>query len=234
MIISLIGPPASGKGTQARRLVDGYGFQVLSISGKIKQEMDEDPAFNARIAAFTAANPGALVPDELINDKLPKWIDDIYAEHGEQADILLDGYPRTLDQAVFLETMLDDKHRILDAVICLDFTAEETEELVRRQINRAQEALANGQTPRADDLDEAVARKRVDIFWEQTWEAVEFFDDQGLTEHVKGSDTIDQVYGQIDAVLQDIQALKDDGDYAARPVAEHIWPAPNIWGGLKL
>jgi|GEM_PF-1483060 len=228
MIISLIGPPASGKGTQARML----DFHILSISRKIRETKEKDAAFKEAVDAFELENPGELVPDALFQDRIAGWVSDIKAEHGTDADILIDGYPRTIKQAEHLDTLLQSIDDVLDVVICLDFTPEETGLLVERQMNRGKQAIAKGEKPRADDLDDEVAKRRVDIYWEQTYPAIEKYDAESLAVHVSGSDEVDVVADNIATIIDAARkGILHDNVHSE----EHSYvPEPNIWGGLKL
>jgi adenylate kinase len=128
MIIILLGPPGSGKGTQARTLTEEHGLVQLSTGDMLRAAKDAGTEVGLRAKDIMAR--GSLVPDDVVNEIVAERIDAPDVRKG----FILDGYPRTLNQAAALEKMLADRRRKLDAVI--ELRVDDDAELVRRVSGR--------------------------------------------------------------------------------------------------
>ena len=128
MNIILLGPPGSGKGTQARALTEKRGLVQLSTGDMLRAAMSAGSEIGLRAKDIMAK--GKLVSDEVVNGIVGERIDAPDVRKG----FILDGYPRTLVQAAALEKMLEQRHRKLDAV--LELRVEDDEELVLRVSGR--------------------------------------------------------------------------------------------------
>ena len=128
MILILLGPPGSGKGTQARTLTQERGLPQLSTGDMLRAAMTKGTEVGLQAKDIMAR--GQLVSDENVNGIVAERIDEPDVRKG----FILDGYPRTLGQAAALDKMLADRRRKLDAVIELRITDED--ELVRRVSGR--------------------------------------------------------------------------------------------------
>ena len=128
MNVILLGPPGSGKGTQARVLTERRGLVQLSTGDMLRAAMTAGTEVGLQAKDIMAR--GQLVPDAVVNDIVAERIDAPDVRKG----FILDGYPRTLNQAAALEKMLADRRRKLDAV--LELRVEADEELVRRVAGR--------------------------------------------------------------------------------------------------
>jgi adenylate kinase len=147
MVIVLFGPPGSGKGTQAARLSAALGVPHVSTGDLLRAEAEAGTPLGRRVAPLLAA--GELVPDELIERVLEQRLRAPDAAGGA----ILDGYPRTVPQAVALDRHLAAEGRRVDAVLFLDVD-EPT--LVRRLAHRAEEEH------RADDNPASIAERLVE------------------------------------------------------------------------
>jgi len=128
MNIILLGPPGSGKGTQARSITEARGLVQLSTGDMLRAAKDAGTEVGLRAKDIMAK--GKLVSDDIVNEIVAERIDAPDVRKG----FILDGYPRTLGQAIALKTMLADRRRKLDAVI--ELRVEDDEELVRRVSGR--------------------------------------------------------------------------------------------------
>ena len=128
MNIILLGPPGSGKGTQARVLTDKRGLVQLSTGEMLRAAMTAGTEVGLRAKDVMAS--GKLVSDDVVNGIVGERIDAPDVRKG----FILDGYPRTLNQAAALEKMLADRRRKLDAVI--ELRVDDDAELVRRVSGR--------------------------------------------------------------------------------------------------
>ena len=131
LVILLFGPPGSGKGTQGRLIIEWLGKSIPSIStgDMLRGEIAAGTALGRQTQAIMAA--GGLVPDELINEALAARIQQSDCVRG----FMLDGYPRTVEQAIFLDKLLEERAFPPPVVIHLDVPADV---LVGRMVSRRQ------------------------------------------------------------------------------------------------
>src|SRR5689334_1389436 len=201
MRLILLGPPGAGKGTQAQRLVDKHGIVQLSTGDMLRAAVKAGTPVGLR--AKDIMDRGELVPDEVVVAIVSDRIDEPDARKG----FILDGFPRTVPQAVALDRLLKDKGLKLDAVIELKVDAGI---LQKRIENRIAEARASGQPLRSDDDPEKLKR-RVEIYHEQTAPLVDYYRLEGALTSVDGMASITEVASAIDQAL--------DGSSQGRPKA---------------
>jgi adenylate kinase len=191
MKLILLGPPGAGKGTQAQRLVDKHGIVQLSTGDMLRAAVKAGTPVGLR--AKDIMDRGELVPDEVVVAIVSDRIDQPDARKG----FILDGFPRTVPQAVALDRLLKGKGLKLDAVIELKVDAGI---LLKRIENRIAEAKANGQPLRSDDDPEKLKR-RVEIYHEQTAPLVDYYRLEGSLTSVDGMASIPEVASAIDQAL---------------------------------
>ena len=201
MKLILLGPPGAGKGTQAQRLVDKHGIVQLSTGDMLRAAVKAGTPVGLR--AKDLMDRGELVPDDVVVAIVSDRIDQPDARKG----FILDGFPRTVPQAVALDRLLKDKGLKLDAVIELKVDAGI---LQKRIENRIAEAKAIGKPLRSDDDPEKLKR-RVEIYHEQTAPLVDYYRLEGPLTSVDGMASIPQVASAIDRAL--------DGSSPGRPKA---------------
>ena len=181
----LIGPPGAGKGTQAVKLAETFGIPAISTGDIFRENVKNETELGKQAKAFM--DRGEYVPDSLTNalvrDRLT-WDD---AKKG----FLLDGYPRTEDQVNELDEILKDADQSLNAVVLI--TAD-TDEVVRRLLNRAQEQ------GRADDTEDVI-RRRLEVYAEQTAPLINIYSHRNLVAEVDGLGAVDEVTGRILSAL---------------------------------
>ena len=181
----IVGPPGSGKGTQAASLTDRYGIPAIATGDIFRENIRNQTPLGIEVKATIDA--GDYVPDTLTNALITSRLEEPDALEG----FLLDGYPRTVDQIAYLDELLAGKGQALDAVIQL---LADKEEVVTRLRKRA---LEQGRT---DDTEEAI-RHRQDVFARETAPLIPVFRDRGLLIEVDGLGDIDDVAGRIAAAL---------------------------------
>ena len=147
----IVGPPGSGKGTQATFIADAFDIPAISTGDIFRHHITHQTELGVRVKAIVDA--GDYVPDDLTNELVAARLSEPDAAKG----FLLDGYPRTLDQVRFLDELLASDGK-LEAVVRL--TAD-LDELVRRLTHRAHEQ------GRADDTEDAI-RHRQNVYAQQT------------------------------------------------------------------
>jgi adenylate kinase len=187
----LLGPPGSGKGTQAERLVEALHVPHLS-SGHLLRE-----AVAARTPLGRQAKPiierGGLVPDRLVSDMIAERIQRKDAEHG----FILDGFPRTVAQAQMLEQALAKQGQELDAVLQIAVTEEA---LIGRVLRRAREAKERGEVARPDD-DPEIFKQRMASYRAETEPVIEHYRKLGKLRTVNGDLPVPAVTQQLLAAI---------------------------------
>jgi adenylate kinase len=169
--VALLGPPGSGKGTQAERLRDELGFAWLSTGDLLREARAKGTELGRRAGAYM--DRGELIPDDVIVDVLEHAL----AEVGYRP-ILLDGFPRTVAQAEALE-------RDLDAVLLIDVPDDVVAE---RILGRRQ--------GRADDNPDTV-RERLRVYHDETEPLVAHYERQGKLRRVDGARSPDEVHQEV-------------------------------------
>ncbi len=191
MRLVLLGPPGSGKGTQAERLVEALHVPHLS-SGHLLRE-----AVAARTPLGRQAKPiierGGLVPDRLVSDMIAERIQRKDAEHG----FVLDGFPRTVAQAQMLEQALAKQGQELDAVLQIAVTEEA---LIGRVLRRAREAKERGEVARPDD-DPEIFKQRMASYRAETEPVIEHYRKLGKLRTVNGDLPVPAVTQQLLAAI---------------------------------
>ncbi|MET3809497.1 adenylate kinase [Arthrobacter sp. UYEF3] len=185
----IIGPPGSGKGTQAERISERLGVVAISTGDIFRANVKGETPLGVEAKTFMDA--GDFVPDSVTN----KMVRDRLTEADVEPGFLLDGYPRTTAQVDYLDAILTDGEQKLDVV--LQLTADD-EELVTRLLGRARD------TGRSDD-NEAVIRHRLDLYHGQTEAVVAKYAERGILTRVDGIGGIDEV---TDRVMQAIKAAQ--------------------------
>jgi adenylate kinase len=188
--IILLGPPGAGKGTQAKRLVDGRAMVQLSTGDMLREAKTSGTEMGLRVAAVM--DRGDLVTDDivigLIAEKLAK---------GAVGGFIFDGFPRTLKQADALADLLADKGLTLDAVIEL---VVDDKALVDRIVKRAGEAAAKGEPVRRDDTPE-VFEVRLREYYKNTAPLIGYYWAKKCLNQIGGMAEMDVVSAAIAKVL---------------------------------
>jgi adenylate kinase len=192
MRLILLGPPGAGKGTQAQRLVKKFGIAQLSTGDMLRAAVAAGTPIGLRAKDIMAR--GELVPDDVVVAIVADRVDQPDARKG----FILDGFPRTVPQAVALDRMLSAKGLKLDAVIELKVDANI---LYQRIANRVAEAATRGEALRPDDKPE-ILRTRIEAYREQTAPLVDYYRLQGALKAVDGMAPIAEVAGAVDRALQ--------------------------------
>lgn len=191
MRLIFLGPPGAGKGTQAARLVQKHGIPQLSTGDMLRAAVAA--ATPVGLQAKAVMESGGLVSDEIVIGIIADRINEPDAQKG----FILDGFPRTLAQAVALDTMLHERGMELDSVLELRV---DQDALVGRIIKRAEDARAAGQPVRKDD-DPEVFKTRLAAYNRDTAIVAPHYEKKGMLTVIDGMKPIDQVAAQIDAAL---------------------------------
>jgi adenylate kinase len=181
----IVGPPGAGKGTQSARLSERYSIPAIATGDIFRQNIKDGTPLGVQVKAIVDA--GDYVPDSLTNELVTARLLEADAVDG----FLLDGYPRTLEQISYLDTLLASKGESLDAVILLNADKEAVVARLRKR------AVEQG---RADDTEDAI-RHRQDVFARETAPLIPVYRDKGLLIEVDGLGEIDEVSTRISDAL---------------------------------
>ena len=185
MNLILFGPPAAGKGTQAKKLVAERGFIQLSTGDMLRAARSSGSDLGKKVAAIM--DSGSLVSDEIVIALIEEQLD----LNPKAAGFIFDGFPRTIPQATALDDSLAGRGQRVDAVIRLK--VDETA-LIDRVTKRFE---AEG---RADDNPEAF-KKRLVAYNTQTAPLVEVYKGQGKLTEIDGMANVEAVASSIASIL---------------------------------
>ncbi len=191
MIIVLFGPPAAGKGTQAKRIHEKYGIAHLSTGDMLRAAIAQGTEVGKRAKAIM--DKGQLVPDEIVVGIIGERIGQADCKNG----FVLDGFPRTVNQAKALDEMLKGKDLEVGVVIVMEV---DEAALIKRVETRAAETRAKGEPVRSDD-DPETFKRRLSVYKAETAPILPYYEAQRRIRRVDGMRSIDEVTAQIDAVL---------------------------------
>lgn len=190
MNVILFGPPAAGKGTQAKRLVERRGYVHLSTGDMLRAARTAGTELGAKVAAIM--DSGALVSDDIVIALIGERLAD--AERGGGA--VFDGFPRTVAQAEALDALLDSRGTQIDAVVRL---VVDEDKLVERVTTRFHEE------GRADDNPQTFLT-RLANYKNQTAPLLPYYQRQGKLKDVDGMASPDAVSAAIAEVLDGVSA----------------------------
>jgi len=212
MRIILLGPPGSGKGTQAQRLIHRYGIVQLSTGEMLRAAVAAQTPVGLKAKDIMAG--GGLVPDEIVIGIISDRLDQPDAARG----FILDGFPRTVPQAEALDELLRKKRLKLDAVIELRVNESA---LLQRVESRVAEMRSRGEEVRVDDTAEVLVR-RLASYRAMTEPLIHYYSERRKLLTVDGMMTIEHVTHEIDRILQAIGAVepKTDSKAAKKPAAK--------------
>jgi len=210
MRIILVGPPGAGKGTQALFLANHFGIPHVSTGDLFRTNIKGQTDLGKLAQSYMDA--GNLVPDSVTNLMLKDRLDQVDASEG----FLLDGYPRNVGQAEFLDELLEEKSIELDAVLELQISHDE---IVKRLSGRRtcrgcgatfhilfekpiQDGVCDGCSgelyQREDDKEEVVAN-RLNVYSQQTEPIINYYRSQGL---LRAIDAVGEVHAISTAAIK--------------------------------
>lgn len=178
-IIVFMGAPGSGKGTQTQLLSAKLGYEYFSTGVLSREYAKQDTDFGRRVKSII--DQGIILPIEIIVEIFTKKFESLTDKQG----VILDGYPRTIEQAKLLENLMQ-QYRIANIKVL--FLEVDKTKLINRIIKRG--------LNRADD-DPAVIEKRFDEYLIKTAPVKEYYEQKGLLIHINGDQTIEQVHQDI-------------------------------------
>lgn len=186
----LFGPPGSGKGTQAARLVEKYRLVHISTGDLFRYEMRHHTPLGLRAKAYL--DRGELVPDEVTIGMLRNKVE----AHPEAKGFIFDGFPRTIPQAEALDHLLAEKNTAVSCLLALEVDDEEI--LLRIKLRGATSG-------RADDTNDDIIRNRIAVYKNETTPVYDFYAQQGKSHSVDGLGDIQTIFNRLCEVVDGLQ-----------------------------
>jgi adenylate kinase len=209
--IVLLGPPASGKGTQAGLIHAKYGIETPSVGAILREQQETGTAVG--LAAAKLTNQGLLVPDEITVDVVRTWLD------SHDGAFVFDGFPRTLGQAEALERMLNKRDTPLQIALSLEVDNATSHDRVSRRMvcskcgsivsiglhvasaesvcPRCESALQR----RGDDTVETLQRRWIE-YHEKSAPLLSFYAERGLLTNIAAHSAPEEVFAEVTAALE--------------------------------
>lgn len=206
MNIVLLGAPGAGKGTQAAKLVEKYGYAHISTGDMLRAAVKNQTPLGLEAKKYMDA--GDLVPDEVVIGLVKERLQDPDTEQG----FILDGFPRTSTQAVALDSELASLDRALNAALLVDVDKEVIiKRLTSRRMCRdcgyiGSEADAacpkcNGEMYQRDDDNEATVRNRLDVYESSTAPLIDYYRGCDLLIEIDGDRAPEEVFASVEEAL---------------------------------
>ena len=184
-VLIFLGPPGSGKGTQAEILTKKLNFNHLSIGDLLRENIVNNTDLGKLASKYVKS--GELVPDDLIIDLMDSYITELKDE-SNVSGIILDGFPRTINQATALENKIKQLNVSIKAVLNLDI---KDQEILNRLAGRGRE----------DDKPELI-KNRLKVYRNQTEPLLEFYNERSLLDTINGDQSETDVSSTIFNVLK--------------------------------
>jgi len=211
VILVFLGPPGAGKGTQAKLLSQRMGFLHLSTGDLLREAVKNQTPLGKKAKEYM--DRGELVPDELI----VQLIEETMPKDG---NVILDGFPRTVNQALALEEMLKGKGEKISKVLFFDVPDEVIIDRLsgRRVCSKCGAVyhvkynppkvegvcdLCGGSLVQRDDDKEEVVRKRLEVYRKQTQPLIEFYQDRGIIYRLDAEKGVEELFEEVKGLVRD-------------------------------
>ncbi len=211
MILVFLGPPGAGKGTQAKLLSQRMGFLHLSTGDLLREAVKNQTPLGKKAKEYM--DRGELVPDELI----VQLIEETMPKDG---NVILDGFPRTVNQALALEEMLRVKGEKISKVLFFDVPDEVIIDRLsgRRVCSKCGAVyhvkynppkvegvcdLCGGSLVQRDDDREEVVRKRLEVYRKQTQPLIEFYQERGIIYKLDAEKGVEELFEEVKGLVRD-------------------------------
>jgi adenylate kinase len=213
MRIIILGPPGAGKGTQARMIAEKYSIPQVSTGDILREEVKNDTELGKKAKFYM--DEGELVPDDLIIDMVINWLQ----REGGSGGYIMDGFPRTVAQAVSFDSALNDLGQKMDKVISVE--VDHVELILRLGGRRTcldcgtmfhvkfdpprQEGLCDNcghELIRRDDDSEETVTNRLDVYAKQTEPLIDYYKCSGVFYAVDGVGAIQEIFDRVEIALE--------------------------------
>ncbi len=213
MLLILLGPPGAGKGTQAEEVANEYDIAYISTGDILRKAVKDNTELGRKARQYM--DKGQLVPDELVVDIIKARLMDPDCKNGA----LFDGFPRTVEQALFLENALPDLNLKINRVLSLEVEEDDlVERLTGRRVCSDCGAsyhlkfnppevrnvcdICGGDLYQRDDDRLETVQERMEVYKKQTEPLIEFYQKRGLLSTIDGNQEINEVQKQIKNILE--------------------------------
>lgn len=182
----IFGPPGSGKGTQAAKLVEKYGFLHISTGELFRSEIGNKTPLGLKAKSFM--DKGCLVPDEVTVEMLEKKV----LQNQEVKGIIFDGFPRTIHQAEALDQFLTKLGKPVSALLAITV---DDEEIIKRILNRGKDS------GRSDDNDVKIIRNRIEVYDQETAPVFNHYAEADKAHTIIGNGVIEDIFQRLCKVI---------------------------------
>lgn len=186
----LFGPPGSGKGTQAARLVEKYNLVHISTGDLFRFEMGHNTPLGQKAKEYIAK--GELVPDEVTIGMLRNKVE----AHPEASGFIFDGFPRTIPQAHALDHLMEEEGTTIHALIALQVDDNEIIQRIK---------LRGATSGRSDDSDETIIQNRISVYKNETTPVFDFYSNQHKSHYVDGIGSIDAIFDRLCFIIEGLK-----------------------------
>lgn len=214
MDVILLGPPGSGKGTQAHKMVERYHIPQISTGDILRAAVKERTPLGVEAQGYM--DQGKLVPDEVVVG----IVRDRLKASDCNGGFILDGFPRTVPQAEALDSTLGEMKRGIDHCVSIDVDSNELiKRLTGRRTCRSCGAMyhltfgppkkegvcdtCGGELYQRDDDQEETIRARLQVYTEQTAPLIEYYREKGLLRAIEGMGAIEKIFGEIVKIIEE-------------------------------
>lgn len=211
MILVFLGPPGAGKGTQAKLLSQRIGFLHIATGDLLREAVKNQTPLGKRAKEYM--DRGELVPDELI----VQLIEETMPKDG---NVILDGFPRTVNQALALEEMLKGKGEKISKVLFFEVPDEVIIDRLsgRRVCSKCGAVyhvkynppkvegvcdLCGGSLVQRDDDREEVVKKRLEVYRKQTQPLIEFYQDRSIIYRLDAGKGVEELFEEVKGLIRD-------------------------------
>ena len=178
----LFGPPGSGKGTQAERLISKYNLCHISTGDMFRYELSHNTELGQLARSYM--DKGQLVPDSVTIAMLRKRVED----NSHVKGFIFDGFPRTTPQAEALDELLAEAGESISGLIELSV---DEDEIVKRVLLRGKSS------GRSDDNDESIIRKRITVYRSETTPVADYYSQFSKSHKIQGVGSIDDIFNNL-------------------------------------
>ena len=182
----LFGPPGSGKGTQAQKLIDKYGLIHISTGDLFRHEMGHDTPLGRQAKAYISK--GELVPDSVTIGMLRNKVE----AHPDAQGFIFDGFPRTIAQAKALDDLLAEKGTSVMALVALQVDDGEIIQRIK---------LRGATSGRSDDSDENIIRNRIAVYKNETSPVFDFYAAKGRSHSINGIGSVSEIFDRLSSAI---------------------------------
>ncbi len=178
----LFGPPGSGKGTQAAKLVEKYNLLHISTGDLFRYEMGNNTPLGLKAKEYM--DQGQLVPDEVTIGMLKNKV----LANLDVKGFIFDGFPRTIPQCEALDKLQEELNQSITGLIALEV---DEEEIVHRLLQRG---LSSG---RADDNDESIIRNRIKVYRAETSPVYDYYGKNNKSISITGTGSVEEIFEKL-------------------------------------